>query len=299
MFTLAQAAAFVAVAEEGHFGRAADRLHMTQPPLSRQIQKLERELGADLFTRHPRGVDLTAAGDAFLEECRSLLHRAEQAPARARLIAEGRVGRVRIGYTATSAHNTLGALLTRIKAHAPGVEVELHELVSRQQVTALRDGVIDLGLARPPFRFEGVETQLVHTEGLSVALEGDHPLALRETPIASTELRDEPIIMHASDTAKYFRDLVTELLDVQEHQISHSASQVLTMMALVASGHGIAVVPDSARQISVSGVRVLPLSDCPPRLVELYAIWDSESTNPALHTVLPLLHADELGPPRP
>lgn len=298
MFTLAQAAAFVAVAEEGHFGRAAARLHMTQPPLSRQIQKLERDLGTDLFTRHPRGVDLTPAGTAFLDECRSLLHRAEQAPARVRLIAEGRVGRVRIGYTATSAHNTLGALLTRITEHAPGVEVELHELVSRQQVAALRDGSIDLGLARPPFRFAGVESQLIHAESLSVALEAHHPLAVRGTPVSSTDLRNEQIIMHASDQAKYFRDLVTDLLDVSEQQISHSASQVLTMMALVASGHGIAVVPDSARQITVAGVEILPLSDCPPDLVELFAIWDSGSTNPALRAVLPLLRRDELDPQR-
>lgn len=289
MFSLAQAKAFVAVAEERHFGRAAERLHITQPPLSRQIQKLERELGTDLLIRLPRGVDLTAAGHAFLEECRNLLHRAEQAPVRARLIAEGKVGIVRLGYTASSAHSILGDLLARVDAVAPGVTIELHELVSHQQVAALREGSIDLGLARPPFHFADITSRLLHSEALYVALRDDHPLVSRGLPVASADLRHEDFIMHSATEAKYFRDLVTDLLDVRESQISHNASQVLTMVALVAAGHGVAVVPESVHRIAVPGVRMLPLSDCPPDLVEIYAAWMADATNPALQAILPAL----------
>lgn len=289
MFTLDQARAFIAVAEETHFGRAAERLHMTQPPLSRQIQKLEHSLGVGLLVRHPRGVSLSAAGQAFLVECRQLVAQAEQAPRQARLIAAGQVGVVRLGYTATSAYGVLGALLADIKEGLPGVTVELHEMVSARQVEALRHGTIDMGLARPPFHLEGVESKLVLTEALVVALPRKHPLTLRGQPISAEELRDEPIIMHSHQHARYFRDLVVRLVDVRPEMVPHTATQVLTLVALSAAGHGLALVPESSSQFTLPGVEFLPLQESPADLVQLHAIWTSKSTNPALLKVTELI----------
>lgn len=289
MFTLDQARAFVAVAEEQHFGRAAIRLHMTQPPLSRQIQKLEKGLGVQLLLRRSTGVELTVAGAAFLNECRGLLEKADRAPQEARLIAQGQMGTVRLAYTGTSAFSVLGPLLTRLQEHAPNVEFELYEMVSSRQLDALRSGTIDVGIARPPFPPGEVESCLLLTESLVVAAPAEHPLSQRKGPVSVSELQYEQIIMHSFEHAQYFRDLVTRLVEVRSDQISHTASQVLTMVALVAAGHGLAFVPESARKLGIPGVELLALQESPRDLVQLYCFWLSSSVNPALHRILPIL----------
>ena len=290
MFTLDQLRAFVAVAEELHFGRAADRLRMTQPPLSRQIQKLERTLGVELLLRGSRGVELTAAGEAFVDESRVLLQRAEQAPERARHIASGRVGIVRMGYTAASAFSTLGPLLSRLKTEVPGVTVELHEMVSAEQLEALRSGAIDIGLARPPFHLEGVESHELLSEALVVAVPEKHPVAARGE-ISAEDLRGEPLITYSYTQARYFRDLVVRLLDVHEEQVVHATSQIHTAMALVAAGLGIALVPASAAALGICGLRLLPLADSPDDAVQLHAMWSADSGNPALRLVTDVLRS--------
>src|SRR5699024_6619580 len=134
-----QVRCFIAVAEELHFGRAAERLHMTQPPLSRQIQRLEREIEFKVFERTSSGVSLTPAGTSFLVESYRLLDRVDTAPRKAKLIAEGRIGLIRIGYTAVSGYNVLGHLLTCIRKHLPDVQVELTEQVTSSQIESLQN----------------------------------------------------------------------------------------------------------------------------------------------------------------
>ncbi|WP_017616289.1 LysR family transcriptional regulator [Nocardiopsis salina] len=289
MLTLDQARAFVAVAEEGHFGRAAERLHMTQPPLSRQIQKLEKTLGVTLFLRESRGVRPTAAGEAFRDECVQLLEMAERAPQRARLIASGKVGSVRLGYTAASGLSVLGPVLARIKEAAPDVNVELHEMVTAAQLEAMRNGAIDIGLARPPFRLEDVESSLLLTEALAVAVPSGHRFAVRGTPVSGHELRSEAMIMYSAEQARYFRDLVVDLVDVRSDQVAHTATQILTVVALVSAGHGVALVPQSTQHLGLPGVEMVPLLESPADAVQLHAVWLSTSTNPALRHVLPVL----------
>lgn len=298
MLTLDQARAFVAVAEELHFGRAAERLHMTQPPLSRQIQKLEKTLGVTLLLREPRGVSLTAAGEAFRDECHQLLEMADRAPRRAQLIASGRVGLIRLGYTAASSFSVLGPVLARTKEAVPGVAVELHEMVTSQQLEGLRSGAIDIGLARPPFRLEDAASAPLLTEPLVVAVPSGHRLASRGTPVSARELGHEPMITYSPDRAGYFSDLVTDLVEVRADQVTHTAAQILTLVALVGAGHGVALVPCSTRHLGMPGVRMLPLLESPADAVQLHAVWLSSSTNPALHRALPLLR-EPVDPARP
>ena len=153
-FTLEQLRGFVAVADELHFGRAAERLQMTQPPLSRQIQKLEAAVGAQLLDRDNRRVSLTPAGEAFLMEARRILALADAAPNLARRVSSGSRGVVRIGFTAASTFGVLGELLNQVARELPEVHLDLSEMVTREQVAALSSEELDLGLARPPFDAE-------------------------------------------------------------------------------------------------------------------------------------------------
>ena len=282
LFTLDQARSFVAVAEELHFGRAAERLNMTQPPLSRQIQKLERSVGVELLERDNRKVSLTAAGQAFLIDARRLVISAERAPLNARRIASGQFGELRIGFTAASGFSLLGPLLSEISTQLPNVHLELFEMVTGEQITALQDGDIDLGLARPPFDEDVLESQLLFSESLYIAVPTGHRLDLLPREIVAEDLAGEALIMHSPTKARYFYDLVVRQIDIEHQNVVHSVSQILTMITLVAAGRGIAFVPESAKLLGVEGVRYLRLDDIPEDAVELHAIWNRDTRNPAL-----------------
>lgn len=291
MFTLDQARSFIAVAEELHFGKAAARLNMTQPPLSRQIQKLEREVHVELLERDNRKVVLTAAGRAFLAEARKLVAAAEQAPHLARRIAEGRAGILRIGFTAASGFSLLGPLLAEMTNSLPDVDVELQELVTGEQVQALSRGDLDLGLARPPFDRERFNSHLLFAEDLRLAVPSGHALARAGGPVSPSDLRELPMIMHSPTKARYFYDLVARMMPIDHHNVVHSVSQILTMVALVAAGRGVAFVPESTRLLKLDGVSYLHLEGVEPDAVELHAIWSRESANPALSRLVQVLQA--------
>ncbi|MET3922790.1 LysR family transcriptional regulator [Arthrobacter sp. UYEF20] len=286
MFTLDQLAGFVAVAEELHFGRAAERLNMTQPPLSRQIQKLEKTVGVELLERDNRKVQLTPAGRAFLDEARRLMALAERAPVTARRIASGRSGLLRIGFTAASGFSILGPLLEEIAAALPDVDIDLQELVTGEQIEGLKTGELDLGLARPPFDQEVLDSHLLYREAMVLAVPAGHPLAGLGRPVTEADLKDEPLIMHSPTKARYFYDLVVRMIPIQHANVVHSVSQILTMVFLVAAKRGVAFVPHSATVLGVQAVQFLPLESSVNDPVELHAIWNRSITNPALSRVL-------------
>jgi DNA-binding transcriptional LysR family regulator len=286
MFTFDQLAGFIAVAEELHFGRAAERLNMTQPPLSRQIQKLEKTVGAELLERDNRRVQLTPAGTAFLDEARRLLALAERAPVTARRIASGRSGLLRIGFTAASGFSILGQLLEEISAILPDVDVDLQELVTGEQIQALETGELDLGLARPPFDKDVFDSRLLYRESMMVAVPAGHRLARRGGMVGNEDLKDEALIMHSPLQARYFYDLVIRMLPVQHGNVVHTVSQILTMVSLVAAKRGVAFVPRSATALGIQGVEFLPLASSHNEPVELHAIWSRKVSNPALSRLL-------------
>ncbi|PXX52870.1 DNA-binding transcriptional LysR family regulator [Nocardia tenerifensis] len=292
MVALEQVRGFVMVAEEGSFRRAAQRLRMTQPPLSRQIQKLERDIGVELFDRGQRQVRLTPAGEVFLIEARRLLALAEGAPDTARLVAAGGAGTVRIGFTAASGFGFLGRLLNHIEQGLPGVEVVLREMVSSVQFENLRSGALDLALARPPFDRAEFDCELVHSERLVLALPEAHPLVAPD-PIAVEELSGETLLVYAPGPARYFADLVAGILAAVPYTSTHELTQVHTMLALVAAGRGLALVPETACHLHPDGVRFRPLDGVEDPVV-LYAVWRRDCANPALPRVVRLL--DSLPP---
>ena len=285
-YTLDQLRVLVAVAEELHFGKAAERLRMTQPPLSRQIQKLERAVGAQLLERDSRRVVLTAAGEVFLAEARRMLALADGAPDLARRVASGYSGLVRIGFTAASTFGILGDLLNKISGELPGVDLELTELVTQDQVRALQGEEIDLGLARPPFDAEIFGSRLLHREALVLAVPAGHRLTGLERAATASDLAGEPLVLHSSTRARYFYDLVVATMPVEHQNVVHRVNQILTMLWLVSAGRGIAFVPASAMRLGIPGVAYVELTTAVPRPVELHLLWPRRSRNPVLGRVL-------------
>lgn len=286
MFTLDQVRCFVAVAEHLHFGRAAAELNMTQPPLSRQIQKLERHVGAELLDRRGRGVELTAAGRLFLAESRKLLGLANRAPEGARRVATGQLGLVRLGFTAAAGFGPLSGLLSTVKHALPGLDIDLVEMVTAEQLQALDEERIDMAIGRLHTSLPHLESQLLLKERLLLAVPSDSELARLGPALTKADIRDQPIIMHSVTKARYFYDIIVGNFEIDPEQVRYSLGQIMTMISLVAGGHGIAFVPESAERSSVPGVEYLAFRDFEDDIVRLHALWRPDSSNPALRSFL-------------
>ncbi|MGU3651230.1 LysR substrate-binding domain-containing protein [Mycolicibacterium sp. A43C] len=288
MFSLARLSCFIAVAEELHFGRAAERLHMTQPPLSRQIQQLEAELGVQLIDRTTRTVTLTPAGAAFLPDARRILQLAESAALTVKRVPAGDLGTVVVGFTAASAHAVLPRLLERTREKLPDVKLELREMVSSVQLEALTSGDIDLGMARPPLKRPGIVSRPLLHEQLVAALPAGHPLVGQARQLTLNDLDGEDVVMYSPVEARYFNELLISTFTIAgaTPRYVQFVTQVHTMLVLVRSGIGIALVPASAATLHPEGVVFRTIGAFRERPVELDACWRQDSTNPALLRLL-------------
>ncbi|GAA0956500.1 LysR substrate-binding domain-containing protein [Kribbella koreensis] len=288
--SLQQLRGFVAVAEEQHFGRAAQRLNLTQPPLTRQIQGLERSLGVSLFDRTGRGVRLTAAGQVFLEHSRRVLALLEVAPDAARRAADGQTGTLRVAFTAIGAYAVLADFLTMVSKRTPAVTAELTELVSPDQFEALANLEIDLGIVRPPIpaQFDSV---LVHSEDLVLAVPADHKLADGRSAVSLADVTDD-YIGYSPEGSQYLHDICAAMIGMNRYAVSQLASQVPTMLALVRAGLGCALIPRSIMAMGVQGVRYRELDAADAHSVTLHAAWSPDSPNPALQRLAEALKAD-------
>ncbi|WP_328472777.1 LysR family transcriptional regulator [Streptomyces sp. NBC_00448] len=293
-YSLQQLRGFVAVAEEQHFGRAAVRLNMTQPPLTRQIQALERILGVTLFERGGRGTRLTAAGAVFLDHCRRVLALLEAAPAATRRAADGRSGTLRLAFTSIGAYAVLADMLKLADAHLPDAAVELTELASPDQFTALSELRVDMGLVRPPIP-EQYESVLVHTEDLVLAVPAGHPLAAAG-PVLLADVTHE-YIGYSPEGSRYLHDVCAALIGVDRYAVSQLTSQVPTMLALVRAGLGCALVPRSIMAMGVHGVRYRDLAPADAHSVTLHACWSPDSPNPVLRRLADVLRTSGSGLP--
>ena len=288
MFSLARLSCFVAVAEELHFGRAAERLHMTQPPLSRQIQQLESELGVQLIDRTTRTVTLTPAGVAFLPDARRILQLAEGAAQTVKRIPEGDLGTVVIGFTAASAHVVLPRLLSAAREKLPDVKLDLREMVTAVQLDGLMSGEVDLGMARPPVKRPGLVSRPLLHEQLIAALPEEHPLASLNRQLTLTDLDGQDVIMYSPIQAKYFNELLISTFTIAgaSPRYVQYVTQVHTMLVLVRTGIGIALVPASAATLHPDHVVFRTIGAFRERPVELDAVWRGDSSNPALLRLL-------------
>lgn len=241
---------FVMLAEVGSYRRAAERLHMAQPPLSVSIQKLEAELGTRLFDRGPTGVTLTSSGEAVLREAKRLLFYEKQVLAAASDATAGTGGALRIGFVGTTTFGMLQRLLPAYRARYPAVELHLREAPSVSIVEQLEDGALDLGLVRTPLMVSTTATLLpLEREHLILALPKGHYLSRRDA-VRVKDLAGEAFLMYAEGVAASLRSLVMGACQRAGFvpRIAQEATQVQTLLALVESGLGIALVPSVMRR---------------------------------------------------
>lgn len=291
MFTFVQLKSFVVVAEELHFGKAADRLQMTQPPLSRQIRKLEDEVGFSLFDRSKRQVTLTAAGEAFLDEAKKLLSLAEQSQIAAQRIAAGQGGVVAVSLTGMAILALLPTLIDEMEEHAPDLHLEVHEMVTRDQLVSVLNGQVDVGLVRKPPEHDELESVLVHSERLVAAVSSRHRLGVSNAPLRVADLKGEAIVRYNPVAAAFFNDLVNDILRGTPVVALQEVTQVHSIIALVATNHGLALVPESAMHLQMSGVVYRRIEGHQEKKVPLYAVWRKDNTNPAFRMVVKRLYS--------
>ncbi|HZY53965.1 MAG TPA: LysR family transcriptional regulator, partial [Reyranella sp.] len=257
---------FVAVAHEGHVTRAAEKLHIQQPPLSQQIRALEREIDAALFVRHPRGVSLTDAGRSFLADAEQILAQAEHAKIRARRTARGEVGRIAVGFTTSAPFHPLVARAIReFRGNRPNVSFVLEESSSGDMVSGLRDDRLDVafirsGLVDP----EGITVHPLLQEDMVAAFPARHPLTKRAR-LTLKDLADETLILYRRPDGRGLYDVIIAACAEAgfSPHVGQEAPRIVSTLNLVAAGLGITIVPASLSRLPLEGVTYKPLTGRP------------------------------------
>ncbi|EAM8281783.1 LysR family transcriptional regulator [Salmonella enterica subsp. enterica serovar Putten] len=290
MFELSQLRFFLAVATELNFSRAAKRLNMTQPPLSRQIQLLEHQLGVELFDRTTRSVVLTAAGRRFFIEAQDLLQRAHVAMLNAQKMSQGNIGSVNISFVASAVYAFLPMVVARGKERYPHIDISLKEMTTGEQFEALRLRQSDIGLVRAPSAVTGVSSEILVNEPFVLAVPRQHELATL-SDITIAHLDKQPFIMYALSAWQPFYELLTGMFrsnNIQPDYVQYIGS-TLTILSLVNAGMGMAFVPESAARILFDNIvyRHITL----PAGIEslLYLAWRDDNDNPAFKVMLELI----------
>jgi DNA-binding transcriptional LysR family regulator len=278
---------FVAVAEELHFRRAAERLHVSQPPLSQQIRALERELGVELFSRNRRRVELTAPGRALLGRAREILAAVDDAVETTRRVARGEAGELAVGFVGSAMYGALPDVLREFRAMRPGVALRLRELPTGAALDALAEGRIDVGVVRPAQVDAGIALDVVAREAVVVALPEAHRLAGRRR-LALRDLAGEDFVLLARREAPGLRAAI-DALGAEPHEVQEVA-EVRTVLGLVAAGVGVSLVPEAVAGAERAGVRFLPLAGRAPT-VDLALAWREDDGSPALAAFRELAHA--------
>ncbi|MBZ2195427.1 LysR family transcriptional regulator [Occultella gossypii] len=293
---------FRAVADHLHFSRAAEALSTAQPHVSREIKRLEQELGAELFTRTTRRVALTQAGAALYDRTGVIFDELTRAAQVVRSVHEGSSGHVSVGFAGSTTYSWLPFLVKAYRQEFPGVELQIHtEMFTGEQVEALLDNQLDLGLLRPPFEADGVDSLEISSEPLILALPGDHALAGSEEPIHLERLRSERFVTYGGQGS------VTQVAVlgacVRAGFVPTTVQTVFethSVISLVSAGLGVALVPHSARHFTMQGVVFRPVADSTLEL-PLALAWRRATTNAAAMNFVQLARSLRDSPlaPRP
>ncbi|WP_425839567.1 LysR substrate-binding domain-containing protein [Streptomyces fractus] len=285
---------FAAVAETRHFGKAAQALHMAQPPLSQAIRRLETELGVELFTRTTRQVSLTGAGEVFRTDVERILKSVDEAVARVGRFATGVEGVLRVGLTGSASYRQLPTLARLVKHEMPHVRMEVHtEMLTPAQEHGLAERRLDVGLLRPPIRQEGIAHRLIADEPLIAAVPEGHWLADAHT-VRVEQLRHEDFIMYGATLGSVVNDAVVRSC-LASGFYPHSAYEVTetsAALALVAAGLGVAVLPASIRSAPREGVVCRSIEDA--LTVPLALAWRHDDESPLIRQLLDVLERHDL-----
>jgi DNA-binding transcriptional LysR family regulator len=270
---------FVAVAEELHFRRAAERLHMSQPPLSQQIQALERELGVELLVRSRRRVELTSAGRRMLVEARRILAAVDDAVAAVARVAAGEEGRLAVGFVGSAMYGVFPQIIRGFRERHPGVELELRELSTAQQLEDLHDRKLQIGVVRPPEADRELATLQIADERVIVAMPAAHRLAGRKR-IRLRDLDGESFVAMDQRTAPGLRARLLEArAEIGTATIVQETAEMQTLIGLVAAGLGVALVPGSVQALARDDVVYCPIDGWAPS-VDLSLAWRHDDDSP-------------------
>jgi DNA-binding transcriptional LysR family regulator len=272
---------FLALADELHFGRAAQRLSITQPPLSLNIQQLEASIGARLFDRNSKGVRLTAAGHAFRTAARALISNAEDARTLARDIQAGSTGRLRVGFVGSVLFRGLPAWLDAYRASCPRIDVALSELNSQEQIDALLQDQLDLGFVHTRHVPSGLRSAFVQASPFLCCLPAGHALARRKK-VSLVQLRDEPFVLFSRAASPDYYMRILEMFGAQGFypRVRHEVRHWLSVVSLVSQGMGVSVVPAPLERSGLAGAVFKPFIET-TIASEIHCVWNAAHDNPA------------------
>jgi len=283
---------FLALAQELHFGRAAARLHMAQPPLTRQIRGIEDELGTALFLRTPKGVELTAAGQALLDEVPNILSLTARARERTQRAGQGLIGQLDVGIFGSGVLDVIPRLLATFHRARPEVRIELHNLTKGEQLQALRERRITIGFNRLVPAEAGLAVQTVLQEKLVVGMPETHRLCALEE-ITLRDLDGEPMILYPNAPLPGLAQEVSGAFHREGVRLNvvQSVEDVLTCVALVAGGFGACITTSSATSLRLPGVVYRPLRSHHLRDIELSCLYRNDDLSPVLAAFLDVVRA--------
>lgn len=277
---------FIAVAEERHFGRAAQRLHMAQPPLSQQIRQFEEQLGTQLFERTTRRVELTPAGELLLDRGRRILRDLEELESDVAEVGAGAAGVIRIGLSGSATYRLLPALVKRARTELPGLKLSVHgEMLTPQMVRGLEEGSLDVAVLRPPVASPEVALAPLEQDRLVAALPAGSPWA-DHAELDLRDLADEPFVGYPADSAvtRIFREACRA--EGFTPRVVQEAAETSTLLSLVAAGMGTALVPMGAPVFAFQGIEFRPVKNAPA--VDLAVAWRAGEQSPLVHRFLEL-----------
>lgn len=282
---------FLAVAEEENIGRAAKRLFISQPPLTRQIQQLEEELNVQLFERTSKGVQLTPAGHLFLSETRNILSLMDRARERTQSAGKGELGRLDVAMFGSAIFKIIPEILQEFKHSYPEVDVVLHSMEKGEQIEALRQKRISVGFNRLLLPLPDIASKHIVHEKLMLAVNAKHPLAFRNS-VQISDLKDEPIVAYphgkrpnfVDHTARLFQDAGIAI------KITQTVNDTVTAVALASGGFGMCIVPNSATVLSLPNVVYVPIVGLPENAsVDLSCIFRKDDRSPLLSAFLSIV----------
>ncbi len=279
---------FIALAEVKNFHRAAERLHLSQPSLSRHIAALEKAVGTQLVERNTRQLMLTPAGESFYQDARKILESLQQAQQLARDTAAGKSGLLRVGFTMYSAHSVIPEYVRLIRHHFPNIALELEEAVTEDLPDKVLAGEVDLAVLVEGTARVGMLTLTVLTEPLCVAMSRTHPKA-RSRKLQIEDLRDDPFVMTSASAGSRLTAVIMDYCRAHgfEPMVSLQVRLQHTMLSLVNDASYVALVPSSVQQLKMDGIVFKPLADAPQ--VNLAVAWSSDNRNPCLNSFIKLL----------
>lgn len=281
---------FQAVAEELHFGKAAARLKMAQPPLSLQIRQLEEEIGVPLFLRTKRSVELTEEGKVLLEKVYPLFENLEKAIETVKMVSRGEVGEIVIGFIATAAYDILPTIIKHYRNQYPGIHVVLKQFTTSEQLKALQEGTIHIAILSEPKENEKINFEIIRKEPLVIAMPKEHPLATKTSSLELVNLSNDPFIITRRTANQSYYDAVINCCYQAGFSplIEQETGEMSTVISLVAAGIGIALVPASMQLLLQNEVVYQKIKNSQFNTVTAFA-WRSDNRSPIVHAFIDLV----------